>query len=351
MLPHNANNNQYKSHDLYPLYTTQTYCIDHNNCSHDQAFFRVWLRIYSTYNPKKGYGFVPYVELPEPLTLSAVYAILGLTEVSDYIAKKQCRRYSIDPTFYQAFLNETERLNYLPPLDEGYQIPDRYQEVSGSPIGIRINIDQLSKSYPGRKYIHQWKETGELNENGIYTPRYFRSIENGRMYILRQYNYQCMPNHLKKSASFPDQQNMDIVSCHPTIAGKINPEINHLAAEVRSLGGSKYTVLQILNGGGVKSVTQMLRDGGVSVSIGLENAIRNLKEVVKGLAIGLSTPVIKLWKHYQRVEQVWIKTITDYLDAIEVGYVNMHDGLMVDQRVDYSHLRLEFEWIEKEIPD
>lgn len=307
-------------------------------------FHRSLITLFQNYNPKRGYGYVHFSRLSKNAQVQNLAELFPeLIQITNhYVPNKQCFRYSIPADVYQEYVDQC----YLGGIVHTAEITNNYVLAHSSIAGIRINETALSMDPDGRSYLVAWRANGSLVD-GKFKQKLFRK-ENSeeRFYECGALSYQTMPNRLKALAAYDDQYNMDIVGCHTLIAGRASSGVRKSVKSIQSLftdKQAKIAILAVLNGGGWKAVKKELGE----INQPVRELFKSLMADVKDLAAALETVSGKLWKHFHKIEQSWIKTITDYLDAIEVGYANMHDGLMIDQYVDLSGLNLPFKYINK----
>lgn len=293
------------------------------------------------YNPKKEYGFVRYDQLPQQATIQNLRFAGVLEIVEEYIAGVQCYRYVPDLTDRDQLIDDllADSIVITPEVATG-----KYQEVV-NPLRSGIRVLANPKNTEAANWIKINLVLGTLAKTTdpsilLFTPKYYRAIDaEERFYELGAGGYQTLTNKAKSALMVRGQQNMDIRSCHKAIAIGLDSAIEQVMAFA---GATKEGVLSLLNGSGIELARKQMPEAAMDCLV-------RAKSVVMKLAKKMSTRSGKLWRIYQKQEQAWIKQITDYLDSIGVGYLNMHDGLMVDERVDYAGLGLEFEWVEKSL--
>jgi hypothetical protein len=293
-------------------------------------------------NKSRGEGQVHYTKLPQNGTINMIAktGLLRIRKTWDWV-KKQCIRYELDTilcnTYFQ-LLAEDGIFTEADIINGKWTIIDNPKR---QPVRIPLHPSSPDpRAYLWMARVKQAKlmKLAPCKTHYLLSPVYYEDrLVPGRHYELTAHSYQTLPNEVKALLVMPEQQNMDISNCHPTIAKKLDPEIGKL---FNFKGVTKKGILGILNGMGIPSAKLEMPEAS-------EEDIRALKVAARQLAAKLGYSSNKLWQEFHRIEQEWIKQVTDYLDECEIGYLNMHDGLLVDQTVDYTPLGLQFGWIEK----
>jgi hypothetical protein len=294
----------------------------------------------SKYDPKRGYGSVHFSELPQEGQIKQLCTdgVLTITMPWSQVLKR-CYRYYISSitcdTFFQLLIEDGLIISQTIDSDKYVEVinPDR------EPVRIVPNPNNLE----AERWINANRGFGQLDPSEcgshlLFYPVYHTDARYpGRHYELRAHSYQTLPNSIKTHLHFEDQKNMDISRAHITVAIELAPEI---APAFEFPGYEKKGGLAILNGMSAKKAQLEMPNAAMS-------DILNLKAACKALGKKAGLSCNKLWQYFHKREQEMIKQVTDYLDELKVGYLNMHDGLLVDKEVDFSPLGLQFGWIEK----
>lgn len=298
-------------------------------------------RIITNYDPKLGYGFTPYQELPQEGQVSQLAADGFCDIILGWIKHQRCYRYSIPSitrdTFFDLLIEDELILEKQ--IESKFYIPveNPKQEPVKMPLK-RAEYDYDLESWVKANLANGTLTVSPCKTHLLFLPKYYKNkFIPGRLYELGANSYQTLPSRLKFLLLMPGQQNMDIPRAHITVAIEEYPEI---APAFDFPGYEKIGGLAVLNGMSLKKAQEAMPYAAMS-------DILNLKSACKALGKHMGTSCNKLWQYFHKREQEMIRTITDYLDKLGVGYLNMHDGLLVDQTVDYTPLGLQFGWIEK----
>lgn len=308
----------------------------------------------------------------------------------EYKYKKRCRTFKINSEFldredvqeaikeslieeakYLLNSNTTkETLNYL----STFTLRENSCLVEGGDILVNFKLcADYQKVNPD---IEMGKALRYFLSNGVKTNRegwlkikvtYVQHEMLGRLYVIGG-GLQTIPDWIKtiafsdKIGEKPDIYNLDIKNCHPSIVlllaksfGIVNETVENLLRGVFPLSFTgnekifKLCIIATLNGAYIdkqgdlnrrrgcrNAINDLIKDETVENQLIIKKCLLYIKELKQSLSLNLGIKAKHLWKVLQREEQKVIQNLTALLAEYNFNYINMHDGLIIQDRNKYD---------------